>query len=301
MDYVKRGALARSKKGMTLVEVMVAFAIVAVVSVSAIAGLMTALNTQMRAVDSKNDAAAVEKQIAEGEALPADVQDLNLTFAGYAIGDSSADTYTDGSRSYTVVTGENAKDPFVVLLGDMTASQYTALSGKFGTTNVNSTRQANGKCYGGNGTFSVPVSGVYRIECWGAGSDGATGPYAMGEIRLVRGTKLYLFAGGRVDNPTSGVLYNNGMSDVRIVAGEWDYSASLAGRLIIGGTGYGSAFPVVEGYTFINTKEIMAGVAAPDPLDTGYDPFQPDAPGATVNGNSGGGMIRITYLGSETE
>ena len=46
--------------------------------------------------------------------------------------------------------------------------------------------------------FSVPKTGNYRLEVWGAegGGGGGTGAYARGVVKLTKGEKLYVYVGG---------------------------------------------------------------------------------------------------------
>lgn len=62
-------------------------------------------------------------------------------------------------------------------------------------------------------TFTVPITGTYKVELWGAqgGASGAyiggNGGYTSGMIHLTKDTPLYLYVGG---SPTSGSKYNGG-------------------------------------------------------------------------------------------
>ena len=101
-------------------------------------------------------------------------------------------------------------------------------------------------------TFTVPLSGWYQIECWGASGGGARtapsgagyGGYSSGETYLQAGTTLYIYVGGSGGTIVGG--YNGGgnshepggqggggATDVRI-------NTSLSGRIIIAGGGGGS-------------------------------------------------------------
>ena len=46
-------------------------------------------------------------------------------------------------------------------------------------------------------TFTAPVSGIYRLETWGAqGGNGGYGGYSVGEIKLLKNTNLFIAVGG---------------------------------------------------------------------------------------------------------
>ena len=125
---------------------------------------------------------------------------------------------------------------------------------------------------GGYQEFTVPYTGTYKFECWGArggksridGSLGGTpgkGGYAKGEILLKKGEKYYVYIGQQgtdavvrkdsaatwnggglgtwdhSDNETSGA--GGGATDIRLVSGNWNNSESLASRIIVAGGGGG--------------------------------------------------------------
>ena len=75
---------------------------------------------------------------------------------------------------------------------------------------------------GGEQTFTVPYSGLYKLETWGAqggsdrsGTSGGYGGYSTGQIELIKNTNLYLYNGGKgtaagAANTTSLGGYNGG-------------------------------------------------------------------------------------------
>jgi prepilin-type N-terminal cleavage/methylation domain-containing protein len=111
--------------------------------------------------------------------------------------------------------------------------------------------------------FSVPFSGVYKIEAWGASggsvnnSVGGKGAYTSGEIYLDAFEKLYIYVGENYDGYKSTFSFNGGGSgsysnhneknangggatDVRLVSGDWDDSDSLVSRIMVAAGGGGS-------------------------------------------------------------
>lgn len=111
-------------------------------------------------------------------------------------------------------------------------------------------------------TFTVPISGYYKIELWGAQGGGATeytggkGAYTCGTIYLEDNTKLYVYVGESGIN-TEKIVFNNGSSvwkiydnavafpgggstDIRINNGEWDDFNSLKSRIMVAGGGGGT-------------------------------------------------------------
>lgn len=128
---------------------------------------------------------------------------------------------------------------------------------------------------GGYQEFTVPYTGTYKFECWGArggksrinGSLGGTpgkGGYAKGEILLKKGEKYYVYIGQQgtdavvgkdsaatwnggglgtwdhSDNETSGA--GGGATDIRLVGGNWNNSESLASRIMVAGGGGGASW-----------------------------------------------------------
>lgn len=116
-------------------------------------------------------------------------------------------------------------------------------------------------------SYTVPVAGTYKIECWGAQGGGETvalggkGGYTAGEISLTKNKVLYIVVG---QCPTGdGVCFNNGMSrryfgagssgyrsgfawagggstDIRISGGEWNNFEGLKSRIMVAAGGGGA-------------------------------------------------------------
>ncbi|MDD4027838.1 MAG: glycine-rich protein, partial [Bacilli bacterium] len=111
-------------------------------------------------------------------------------------------------------------------------------------------------------TFTVPCSGIYKVETWGAAGDtrsngiGGKGAYAKGEIYLEEGTKLYVYVGeggktvttapvrtytfnggGYQGTHTSFSARGGGATDIRLVSGNWNSSIGLKSRIIVAGAG----------------------------------------------------------------
>ena len=107
--------------------------------------------------------------------------------------------------------------------------------------------------------FIVTESGYYKIELWGAsGGDfdeftGGKGAYTSGTIYLEKGEVLYFYVGGAgVEGTLAGgyngggnadILYGSaggGATDVRLIDGAWNNSASLASRIMVAAGGGGA-------------------------------------------------------------
>lgn len=115
-------------------------------------------------------------------------------------------------------------------------------------------------------TFTVPASGTYQMELWGAtggfyeGTEQfSKGGYTKGNITLKKGQKLYIYIGekGKVGSRTPtfngggtgglGTSYGTsggGATDIRLVSGDWDNIDSLKSRIMVAGGGGGSSLGV---------------------------------------------------------
>jgi hypothetical protein len=236
----------------TLVETIVAAAIIAIVAVSIVTAFTVILNSRERINSSKADAESVESQIAHGEA-PASSVDLVLRLPGGFELKSTADTYTDGQFSYTVLEGTDPLPPVVE-----TVWVFGHGAKELGSASNETNKAGIGKAL----IYTVPKDGYYRLETWGArGGDGrgpedlgGKGGYAAGTIWLSEGTELYLqIGGGGIQGDGRAGGYNGGgdaarrasitghkMSsggggtDIRILAD------NIYNRLIVAGGGGGS-------------------------------------------------------------
>ena len=110
-------------------------------------------------------------------------------------------------------------------------------------------------------TYTAPADGTYKLQVWGAqggyrssSTYGGKGGYSVGTITLTKGTKLYIYVGGKGGNSSSstgGVVaggYNGGgyrygykggggATDIRMKSGTWNNSTSLLSRVIVAGGG----------------------------------------------------------------
>ncbi|MDD6224594.1 MAG: glycine-rich protein [bacterium] len=113
---------------------------------------------------------------------------------------------------------------------------------------------------GGMQTYTVPATGTYKIELWGASggnkgqNPGGMGSYTKGFISLTKGTNLYLYVGGAGSENSIKGGYNGGgastqsengspgggATDIRMVGGEWNDFASLKSRIMVAAGGGGA-------------------------------------------------------------
>lgn len=135
---------------------------------------------------------------------------------------------------------------------------------------------------GSEQSFTVPYSGYYKIEAWGAGEKGitqfsdlaGTGAYTSGIINLQEGTIIYIYIGGNDGfnaNLTKPSKYNysGGATDIRLVNGAWNDIISLRSRIMVAAGagasshgGVGASGGGIDGY---------AGVPTTNPEFSGRD------------------------------
>jgi len=108
-------------------------------------------------------------------------------------------------------------------------------------------------------TWTVPTTGWYKIECWGAQGcfAGSYGGYTCGYIRLTAGVQLYIYCGNGKNNVYAATFNGGGAgfyissnsnsfgagggaTDVRLVSGAWNDLASLKSRIMVAGAGGGN-------------------------------------------------------------
>ena len=171
--------------------------------------------------------------------------------------------------------------------------------------------------------YTVPVTGKYKIELWGAQGNnvstkravGGKGAYTKGIISLKKNQKLYVYVGEHREDrnasfnagSTGGSYVNSengggvngygggGATDIRLTNGNWNDSTSLASRIMVSAGGGGAsdyAYPANGGYggaliggSGINGKYPNNGVENTPP---------------TGGSQTNGGKTTIPASGSET-
>ena len=108
-------------------------------------------------------------------------------------------------------------------------------------------------------SFTVPITGTYKLETWGAqgglgysSTVGGKGAYATGSVVLTAGTTIYVFVGQ--NGPMNAAAWNGGgrgninrtdnsggggATDIRLTTGAWDLSAGLLSRILVAAGGAG--------------------------------------------------------------
>ena len=117
--------------------------------------------------------------------------------------------------------------------------------------------------------FTVPETGTYKLELWGAQGGSITntngGAYTAGEIVLNKDSNLYIYVGEQGNN-TRNTAFNGGgkggatnssdetfkgssgggATDIRLVGGNWDDTASLKSRIMVAAGSGGGTDEVYE-------------------------------------------------------
>ena len=149
-------------------------------------------------------------------------------------------------------------------------------------------------------SYIVPVTGIYKVECWGAGASGldnlyynsGRGAYTMGYITLTKGMKLYVYVGqegGAFNGGGTGETSGGGATDIRLIANEWNDFNSLKSRIMVAGGGGG-------GYYSSTTKDGICPDAGGLQGTDAYCVYTPD--GGTNYSGHGGTQISGGKCGS---
>lgn len=163
-------------------------------------------------------------------------------------------------------------------------------------------------------TFNVPVgkSGWYKIELWGASgasngsTNGGRGSYTSGIIYLEENTYLYFYLGSQGSGNSGGLNGGGngnatgggggGATDVRLLNGSWDDTASLKSRIMVAAGGSGATSEVgqsgglTEAYKNTNASYGQgAGKNAGGTGATGATAGSLGKGGNAVSSGSGGG------------
>ncbi|MDR1495326.1 MAG: prepilin-type N-terminal cleavage/methylation domain-containing protein, partial [Clostridiales Family XIII bacterium] len=236
----RRGASARHstsahRAGMTLIEVLVAMAIIAIISVMCVSAFMTILAAETRETNTRLASESAETAIATG-ADPTSTTAAFLSLGAFTIG-ADAESYsstagvgsslnngeggqidTSGQRNYTLLKGTSkyqsspSSDKVVALIGNLSyelTEKYQTLYPGISITNTYSDspyEDYNWLMY----TVPQGEGGRYKLEVWGAaGGDpkamtyypiiapAGKGAYSRGVVNLKENDTIYLYVGGK--------------------------------------------------------------------------------------------------------
>jgi hypothetical protein len=202
---------------MTLIELLVAMAIIAVVSIMCVSAFSMILGSEMRETNTRLASEQAEERIAaDGE--PTTTMAAVISLGGFEI-PSETGTYSEitgdgdtiagedgqidisGKRSYTVLKGSEPLPPRSrpLFFGDFSSNPTAKIDLEAVGTVIDTGAVGNTEPY------TIPISGTYRLEVWGAKGGGNGGPgslqggnggYATGAVYLTKGDVLHLYAGG---------------------------------------------------------------------------------------------------------
>lgn len=236
----RSGVGACALKGFTLLEVIVSFAILALVAVSLYAAIMGVMGVQERTNQMRVDSSAVESNIASGKEPTESIDDRKLPLGNYTL-DSASNTYAEGLGAYTILGVGSTLDP-----------QNDYFDGNDGG-------RESAKEY------EVLKTGYYRLEVWGASGGGngfeagltrgGLGGYATGIVKLKKNDTLYMHAGGVGSSKVSGGVDTGGGRGGENGGGQGGWY-SQANAITGGG---GGASDVRVNSDSLNARVIVAG------------------------------------------
>jgi hypothetical protein len=134
-------------------------------------------------------------------------------------------------------------------------------------------------------SYIVPVTGIYKVECWGASASGqypGRGGYTLGYIALTKETTLYVYVGqeaGIYNGGGPGETSGGGATDIRLIANKWNDFNSLKSRIMVAGGGGG-------GYYSPTTKDGICPDAGGLKGTDAYCVYTPDG-GTNYSGHGG--------------
>jgi prepilin-type N-terminal cleavage/methylation domain-containing protein len=297
---LKRSVI-RSHGAMTLIEVIVAMAIVSIIAVMCVSSFMVILGSEMRETNTRVASERAESMIASGFNATSS-SDVTLTLGGYPLPTTKADSYAvtvgagdvintsqpdgstgsidiSGSRSYTVLQDVvSSQTPLPIFFGDFGGAADTFLT----KGEVFDTGTA-----GGMMTVKITVAGRYSIEVWGARGGGVNGGYesqagggrggyAAGEVTLNKNDTLYLYAGGK------GIEFK-APGDCSSQSGGSNGGGMIYTNSGGGTTGGGASYVRINGET-LYSRVIVAGGGG----GVGQDSVKKPDVGVRSGGNGGG-------------
>ena len=188
---------------------------------------------------------------------------------------STGTAITSGTTTFIMMPQTLSSDASITITysngGTLTkAITGTWEAGKTYTYNLSKTIPVANFDYTGNvQSYTVPLTGTYKIECWGAsGGDtsfasGGKGAYTSGNIKLFYGATLFVYVGQQGQKTSSesisgggwngggngntmghsadGRSGGGGATDIRITQGNWDNPESLRSRIMVAGAGGGNS------------------------------------------------------------
>ena len=124
----------------------------------------------------------------------------------------SAATYTNQtgvSKDYTGSYANGSTHYGCIKLTDKAGNivYLSSVGVKYNFTTINKSYTTSGEQ-----TYTVPTTGTYKLEVWGAqgGENGGYGGYSTGKVNLTSGEKIYINIGGLGVSKDSGSAYNGG-------------------------------------------------------------------------------------------
>jgi hypothetical protein len=195
-----------------------------------------------------------------------DITDTKSFSQVVSVQTSTGTAITSGATTFMMMPQTLSNDASITITysngGTLTkAITGTWEAGKTYTYNLSKTIPVANFDYTGNvQSYTVPLTGTYKIECWGAsgGNDdgggaigyGGRGGYTEGYIKLNEDKRLYVYVGsqGIIYNQsiyfngggiTYGAASGGGSTDIRLISGDWNSFESLKSRIMVAAGGGG--------------------------------------------------------------
>ncbi len=237
----------KNKKGFTLVELLAVIAILGILATISVVAVERTLN------NSKNKATEIQEELINDAARAYAADNLSTCKNGCSV--SIQDLINDG-----YIDDKEGIENRTALIHIIKNNNNYIVS----APDSNGNYIFNFAYTGSVQKFTIPETGTYKLEVWGAqGGDhsdnahGGNGGYSKGEIELNAGTILYIYVGGQGQSVSDEQTYSSnafggggksytgaqsnvlcggggGASDIRIA------QDSLYSRVLVGGGGGGA-------------------------------------------------------------
>ena len=188
-----------------------------------------------------------------------DSEVVKTTVGDFIYGDVVIGAYLNGEYSKNLPQKEDGYIVDKIECDNDTTAEWNYESWSLNTKNLTTRSKCNiyfkdgvlANYSGSEEVFTVPITGTYKLEVWGAQGTGwfrvigGYGGYATGEISLQKGQKLYLNIGNQAENkpvnPNGTTPPGGGATYIALSSGNLTtFEKNLSSLLIVAGGGGGS-------------------------------------------------------------
>ena len=156
----------------------------------------------------------------------------------------------------------------------------------------------DGQTYNYGQEFSVPRSGLYKIELWGPKGGSVNGSYTSGLINLTKGDMLYLYVGATSSFQNSTDIRLNSSTNSRIMVaagGSSGYANNYCSNSFV--SGYIGCRSVDSSGNITNSPIHYSNYVFSNPeIKTGSESMPAHSGSSTMTGNNGNGFAKITFI-----